>query len=985
MQGKGIIKALFAVLILVTLYQVLLWFQTNKVEKAGERLCSDSTEASCYSEYLDSVSNANVFEIPLIRKFTYSDLKSQQIGLGLDLKGGMSATLQVDLQEHLRKVADKKEGEDPIFDQALANTQSRMASVQSDFLTVFAQEWDAVSGGRKLGDVFSFNDKYSGEITLNSSTAEVVDVLREDTKDVVKQTYNMLLQRIDKLGVVQPNLTLDESRDLIMAELPGIENPTRAEGMLETTAKLEFWKTYDVSTMFKGLQEYNEELKKAERDTTMNDSLFALQAGPLFETVRPTGFPGPIVGLVDKNKVDKAMEYLNSPNIKRYIPADAVFKLGRKTIEDADGNPTQDYQVYVIKAGYDGEAPLKGDIVRSAGVQTDPQSGTGVSVQMQGDGPTIWCEMTTEAYQKKSNIAIALDDAVVSAPGVNDGPICGGSTFISGGFTVQEAGDLADILEIGSLPAAPKIIQKASVGPTLGKENIQTSITAIIVGFILVLLFMIAYYSGSGIVSILALLANIVFIFAGLSSQGAVMTLPGIAGIVLTIGMAVDANVIIYERIREELRNDKSLLLAIKDGFRHSYSAIIDANVTTLLTAFVLSYFGMGPVKGFAVVLIWGVIMSVITAVLLGRLIIDWWTISKQKNLSFSMGWSERLFTDLKVDWIGKRKMAYAFSGIVIGMGILSMVFQGFDLGVDFAGGHNYTVEFPQGTNVDTDKIKQALSGPFGGEPIVKTFDNTSNRFAITTKYGTTLTDVEDVSKEVMNKLHEGINALAGGNVDREAFENPKSDGAKIITSNIVGPTIADDIRTSSIKATLAALLLIFLYIFIRFRKWQFSLGAVAALFHDVLFTLGIFSMGWKLGLFSMEIDQAFIAAILTVVGYSINDTVVVFDRIREYINTYSGKSKTELINAAVSSTVSRTVITSLTTLFVILILFIFGSGSIKGFAFALLIGVIIGTYSSIFIATPIVHDTTSELKATEKKKQEGSTLARKKAINTRP
>jgi SecD/SecF fusion protein len=983
MQGKGIIKALFAVLILVTLYQVLLWFQTNKVEKAGERQCNG--DSSCYSEYLDSVSNVNVFQIPLIRKFTYSDLKGQQIGLGLDLKGGMSATLQVDLQEHLRKVADKKKGDDPVFDQALANTQSKMASVQSDFLTVFAQEWDAIAGGRKLGEIFSFNDKYSGDITLSSTTAEVVDVLREDTKNVVKQTYNMLLQRIDRSGLIQPNLTLDESRELIMAELPGVENPRRAEELLTGTAKLEFWKTYDVSTLFKGLQEYNEELKKAERDSIMDDSTFALQAGPLFETIRPSGFSGPIFGLVNKNKVGKAMEYLNSPNIKRYIPADAVFKIGRKTIEDADGNSTQDYQVYVIKAGYDGEAPLKGDIVRSASVQTDPQSGTGVSVQMQGDGPTIWCEMTTEAFQNKSNIAIALDDEVVSAPSVTDGPICGGTTFISGGFTVQEAGDLADILEIGSLPAAPKIIQKASVGPTLGKENIKTSVTAIIVGFILVLLFMIAYYSGSGIVSILALLANIVFIFAGLSSQGAIMTLPGIAGIVLTIGMAVDANVIIYERIREELRNDKSLLLAIKDGFRHSYSAIIDANVTTLLTAAVLSYFGMGPVKGFAIVLIWGVIMSVITAVLLGRLIIDWWTIDKQRNLSFSMGWSEKMFANLDIDWMGKRKFAYAFSAIVIGMGLISMYFQGFDLGVDFAGGHNYTVEFPAGTDVDTDKIKKALTAPFNGnEPIVKTFDGTNNRFAITTKYGTLL-EGDSISERVMDKLHAGINTLAGGNVNREAFENPIGTGARVITSNIVGPTIADDIRDSSIKATLAALLLIFLYIFIRFRKWQFSLGAVAALFHDVLFTLGIFSMGWKLGLFSMEIDQAFIAAILTVVGYSINDTVVVFDRIREYINTYSGKTKTELINAAVSSTVSRTVITSLTTLFVILILFVFGSGSIKGFAFALLIGVIIGTYSSIFIATPLVHDTTSELLATEKKKEEGSTLARKKAINVRP
>ncbi len=978
MQGKGIVKALFAILLLVTVYQVVLWFQTNRVEKRGMAGCDN--DMACYSEYLDSVSSVPVWSIPLIREFTYSDLKKQQIGLGLDLKGGMSAVLQVDLKEHLRKVADKKEGEDPMFDQALENAQNRLASVQSDFLTVFGQEWDAISNGRSLGDVFSFNNSYSDKINIKSSTAEVLDVLRDDTKDVVNQTYNMLIQRIDKLGVVQPNLTLDANRDLILAELPGVENPQRARDLLTTTAKLEFWKTYDFNDVYQGLSSYDEEYKPApevDSNGVTIDSVTVAQ-GPLTELMSLGGF-GPVIGVVNKGKRKSLKELFKKEELKRFVPNDVLFKIGNKPVVDNEGNQTMNYQVYAIKGGFDGEAPLKGDIVRNATVETNPQDGTGVSVQMQGNGPQIWCEMTTEAYNDKSNIAIVLDDEVVSAPGVNNGPICGGNTFISGGFTVQEAGDLASILEIGALPAEPKIIQEARVGPTLGKENISRSINALIIGFALVLFFMILYYKGAGIVSILALFANIIFIFAALSNAGAIMTLPGIAGIVLTIGMAVDANVIIYERIREELRNDKSLLLAIKDGFSHSYSAIIDANITTLLTAAVLSYFGMGPIKGFAVVLIIGVIMSVITAVLLGRLIIDWWTADKKKDIGFSMGWSERLFTNLKTDWLGKRKMAYAFSGVVIIAGLVSIFTQGFDLGVDFTGGFNYTVEFEDGKNVGTEDIKTALTPAFDGmEPIVKAFDGSSNRFAITTKYGNDLTG-NDVAAKVMDRLHQGINGLVGGDLDRDEFENPEYAKTKVTTSNIVGPTIADDIRTSSIYATVVALLLIFLYIFIRFRKWQFSLGAVAALFHDVLFTLSIFSLCWKFMPFSMEIDQAFIAAILTVVGYSINDTVVVFDRIREYINTYTSKSKTELINAAVSSTVSRTVITSLTTLFVILMLFIFGSGSIKGFAFALLIGVIIGTYSSIFIATPIVHDTTSELKAKENKK-ESSTLTRKKA-----
>ncbi len=1015
MQGKGIIKALLIILLLVTAFQGLLWFQTNRVENKGHNLCQDSENPNCYADYLDSISDKTIWSIPLMKDYTYSDLKGQQMGWGLDLKGGMSAVLQVDLKEYLRKQAGKKEGEDPIFDQALANAQGRLASVQTDYLSVFGEEWDKVSNGRKLGEVFSYSGTYTDKINLNSQTQEVINVLREDATGVVKQTYNMLLQRIDKLGVVQPNITLDEARDLILVELPGIENPVRARKMLESTAELEFWKTYNINDVFRGFNQYDEELKKILRDTNTVETVEYIEVdstfekkdengvvvkdslgNPIMETVKVQkastnldnrgpllkyfnpGGGGAIVGSADKKDLDRISALFARDEMRKFFPSDVAFKWGMKPSEDEDGVPTNSHYLYAIKT-LNSEAPLKGDIVRSASTYTDPQNGqVAVSLDMQGDGPRVWGELTKEAFQKgQAPIAIALDGEIVSAPSVNE-PILNGSSRISGGFTVQEADDLSNILEIGALPAKPRIIQEARVGPTLGAENIRTSIMALIIGFILVLLFMVAYYGGGGIVSILALLANIIFIFAALSSMGNVLTLPGIAGIVLTIGMAVDANVIIFERIREELRNDKSLLLSIKDGFHHSYSAIIDANVTTLLTAAVLFYFGLGPIKGFATVLIVGVIMSLITAVLLGRMIIDWWTVEKKRDMSFSMGWSENLFANLNIDWLSKRKISYAISGVIIIAGLISMFTRGFDLGVDFSGGYNYTVEFPQGVNVSTDDIKQALAGPFEGTPTVKTFDGAANRYAVTTKYMVGSNE-EGVSDKVFAKLHEGINKLSP--VKLVDFQNAESSGVRVTTSNIVGPTIADDIRNSSIKATIAALLLIFLYIFFRFRKWQFSLGAVAALFHDVLVTLALFSLLWGIAPWSLEIDQAFIAAILTVVGYSINDTVVVFDRIREFMNTYAGRTKEEIINMAVSSTVSRTIITSLTTLFVIMMLFIFGSGSIKSFAFALMVGVIVGTYSSIFIATPVMNDTTDELKATEKAKT-SSTLARKKVAN---
>jgi SecD/SecF fusion protein len=600
------------------------------------------------------------------------------------------------------------------------------------------------------------------------------------------------------------------------------------------------------------------------------------------------------------------------------------------------------------------EAPVSGDQVVAAAAEPDPiTKETGVTLRMDKNGAKAWAEMTTKAAQDNNRqVAILLDDEVVSAPSVNE-PITGGNTQITGNFNIQEAQDLANILEIGKLPAETKIISEALVGPSLGKENISKSINSLVIGFLIVMAFMFLYYSSAGIMSIISLFLNIFFIFGTLASFGTVLTLPGIAGIVLTIGMAVDANVIIYERIREELAEGKALLTAISEGFRQSYSAIIDSNVTTLLSAFMLSYFGLGPIKGFAVVLIIGILSSMFTAVLVSRLLIDWWT-GKGKDLQFSNSFSKSAFSSINVDWMGKRKIAYLFSGILVLLSLVSIFTRGFEFGVDFKGGYSYNIQFSESVNPE-DLRKELTTAFYGNTPVVKSIDS-ENSLNVVTSYMIDSGD-ENASQKVLERLFAGVNTLSGNNLDIANFSNPEGTGTHVVSSSQVGPTVAEDIKSSSFQAALFALALIFLYIFIRFSKWQYSAGAVIALFHDTIITLGVFSALHGILPFSMEVDQAFIAAILTVIGYSINDTVVVFDRIREMMGIYVKRSRHEVINKAINNTLSRTTLTSLTTLFVVIVLFLFGGSSIKGFSFAILFGITIGTYSSIFIASPLMSD----------------------------
>ena len=1027
MQGKGVVKFFLVVMTLVCLVQYLLILPTRKVEKQADAVAMEAAanitnerdartaSKAARAAYLDSMSSEEIFSIPLIKKYTYEELKRQQLAFGLDLKGGMSVTLQVDLRDFIRIMSN--DSRDPTFIQALDNADAALRSAQSDYVTLFANEFQKIAGEKTLASIFSRNPALREDINFETTDAQVINLLRTRADETVDLTFKRLRDRIDKLGVVQPNISLDAARDLIIVELPGIDNPERARNMLQSAAKLEFWEVYRVSdpNLLQAFIDADARLKRLEegdttsldtpvKDEIILDSIYTptldslgnatgdstlqviertqpndplADSGPLLRALQLNlgnqegmiSFPLSVMGVTDKNKRDQVMGYLERPEIKRLFPQDVKFLWSQKPVKDyISGEMTNQYSLYAIKKrrGTD-DPPLAGDHVTRATSQPDPTTQeVMVNLSMDNQGARMWGEMTTKAAQDNNReIAIALDDEVVSAPQVNE-PITTGDSRISGDFSIQEGQDLANILQIGKLPAKPKIIQENTVGPSLGAENISRSLNSLLIGSILLLIFMIFYYGTAGIVSIVALIANLFFIFGALASYGTVLTLPGIAGILLTIGMAVDANVIIYERIREELRAGKSTLIAITDGFKNSYSAIIDANVTTILVAFVLVYFGMGPIKGFAVVLIIGVIFSLFTAVLFTRLLIDWWT-GGGRNISFWTGASESLFANLDIDWLGKRKVAYVVSGVIIVAGLISFATRGFDLGVDFKGGYSFQVQFDDNVNVDAATLRTELETAFGSTPVVKPVD-TENTFSVVTDYLID-SDDEDAQNQVMATLHEAL-APQLGNVPFEDFIDGDATGSHVISYSKVGPTIADDIKETSVYATIFALLLIFLYIFIRFSKWQYSMGAVAALFHDTLVVLSVFSLLWNVVPWSLEIDQAFIAALLTVIGYSINDTVVVFDRIREFLNTYSKKSKTEVINMAINSTVSRTVITSFTTLLVVTILFVFGGSSIKGFAFALLVGIIVGTYSSIFVATPIVHDLTGEMVAKEVKKK---------------
>jgi SecD/SecF fusion protein len=990
---------------IVTLYQFLLTIPTRNVEKKADayalKASSKVSAANQASElkraraaYLDSMSTEVVFDLKGLKKYTYQDLKGQQLAMGLDLKGGMSVVLQVDLEGFISSLASNPNNDE--FERALKKATQDQKATQDNYVTLFARAYDEISGGKPLANLFSRTDALKEDIKSGDPNAKVISVLKEKSNQTAELTFRLLKERIDKLGVTGPNVSLDNARALILVELPGIDNPQRARTFLQSAARLEFWNIYRLSDpinpnassskqIIEGFIAANEALAKtmgtgktrpdsiglvkvdslgnalAKKDWKWDSIVQRPADNPLLELlqVNTQGTAPALMGYAEKNKRELIDTLLKRPEAAAQFPRDLVFAWSKAPINDpTTKKPTNVYELYALKKeGNRIEAPLNGDHVVQAYEDSDQNTGKiVVSLRMDGEGAKTWAAMTTKAAQASNReIAIVLDDEVISCPSVNE-PITGGSSQISGNFTLEEAKDLSNLLEVGKLPAETRIIQESIIGPSLGKENISKGFSTLLITFLAILAFMIAYYAGGGIVAILALIINIFLLVGAMSSLGTVLTLPGIAGIVLTIGMAVDANVIIYERIREELRAGLGLKDAIQAGFKHAARAIIDGNLTTFIVGIALATFGLGPIKGFAVVLMLGISTTLFTGILVTRMMIEYWTETRGKSMSLSYPWSSNVLLNRNVNWMGIRKISYAISGVLVAISIIAILVRGFDLGVDFKGGYSFNVQFA-GKSVDAEALRQALTTEFGSAPVVKSVD-TENTLNVVTSYLIDDTG-EDAQDRVTAKLFAGVNTLAGGNLQLENFQDPAGTGTHITTASKVGPTIADDIQRSSWKAGLFGLIGIFLYIFLRFSKAKYGWGGIIALIHDAMIALGAFALFHGILPFNMEIDQAFIAAILTLLGYSINDTVIVFDRIREYIHKFPTMKKHDLINAAINSTLSRTIITSMTVFITVLILFIFGGSSIKGFAFAMMLGVLFGTYSSIFIASPIVADLT--------------------------
>ncbi|CAI8246326.1 MAG: Uncharacterised protein [Flavobacteriales bacterium] len=815
----------------------------------------------------------------------------------------------------------------------------------------------------------------SDDINFNMNDDEVQPIIRRKIDASIVSAFEVLRKRIDKFGVTQPNIQRLGNSGRILVELPGARDVERVKNLLQSTAQLEFWETASNQSYGAFLAQANELLKTVvasqkeeavtEETSDIDDLLSDVSAqqdsistvvNPIYDYVKGAGYSGgPVLLQVDAKDQPILEEYLNRSDVRALLPADLRFTKFLWGIPDAQ---TAIVDLYVVNANRANEPPLSGSVIVDAAQTYDQLGAPAVSMQMNGKGARIWEDMTGKAFREGSNIAIVLDDVVYSAPGVSKGAIAGGRSEISGQFSLNEAIDLANVLRAGKLPAAAEIIQSEIVGPSLGQEAIESGINSFVIALLLVLAWMIFYYGRAGFYADMALTLNIILIFGILAGLGAVLTLPGIAGIVLTIGMSVDANVLIFERIREELAKGKGQKQAVSDGFKNALSSILDANITTGLTAFILFIFGTGPIKGFATTLLIGIATSLCTAIFVTRLLVDG-RLSKGYSLEFATKATKNLFRNLAITFLKKRTIAYVISGALITIGVFSLFTKGLNQGVDFVGGRSYTVRFEQAVNPSD---AQAQLASLLGSAEAKTFGE-DNQLKITTNYKVDVEGIE-VDNEIQEALYGGLSTYLPQNLSYDDFVNGAEDKQVGIMSSIkVGPTIADDIKKNSFLAVFGSLIVVFLYILLRFRKWQYSLGAVAAVFHDVLIVLGVFSVTYTFMPFSMEINQAFIAAVLTVIGYSLNDTVVVFDRIREFTRLHTSWESTKTVNSALNSTLSRTINTSLTTLVVLLAIFIFGGEAIRGFMFALIVGVLVGTYSSLFIATPVMFDTSKKSK----------------------
>ncbi|MCX6257645.1 MAG: protein translocase subunit SecDF [Bacteroidia bacterium] len=1000
MQNKGAIRLLAILLALVSIYQLSFTFFTKRVEKEAVKYSKGDPKKE--KIFLDSISGETVYNFLWLKKFTYKDCKEREVNLGLDLKGGMNVTLEVSLIDVIRSLANYSP--DPTFNKALVLATKYQLTSRVDYVTLFGKAFHDIDPNAKLASIFS-TVELKDVINYNSTDEEVMTFLKKETANAIDNTYNILRNRIDRFGVAQPNIQRLQTTGRILVELPGVKEPERVRKLLQGTASLEFWETFDNQEIYQTLLAVNKKikelkktqearmdsisgignkietagkklagkkvakkdtsaslldsLKKNEKDSTGKDSSKTNPENvkrdyPLFSVLTPNTTrdgqlqKGAAIGISHFKDTTKVNAYFRIPQIKELLPRNLKMLWTVKPIDKA-GNY---FQLIAIKVNSrDNKAPLEGNVVTDARAEySQTGSNAEVAMGMNSEGAKIWARLTKENVGKQ--IAIVLDDYVYSYPVVQS-EIKGGRSSITGNFTIAEAKDLANVLKSGKLPAPAKIIEESVVGPSLGKEAIHAGLLSFILALIGVLLYMSLYYNGAGHVADIALFANVFFLFGVLASIGAVLTLPGVAGIVLTLAMAVDSNVIIYERMREEFRAGKGLQLVVKDGFWHAYSAIIDGHVTTILTGIVLFLFGSGPIQGFATTLIIGLILSLFSSIFIARLLFEW-MLTRRMNITLGNRITINAFTKTKIPFIEIRKTMYVLSGIVIGIGIISLFVRGLSYGIDFTGGRTYVVRFDK--DVRTSDVRESLAKVMGEAPEVKTF-GPNNQVKITTNY---LMKQETINSDslVEVKLYDGVKQFYRTPISYENFVS-HTDNKLLgrLSSQKVGPTIALDLIRQAFLAVFFGLIIIFIYITFRFKDWQFGLGGVISLAHDSMVVITMFTLFHGILPFSLEVDQSFIAAILTVIGYSIMDTVIIFDRIREYRGLHPKWDLKTNIDLAINSTLGRTINTSGITIVVLLIIFIFGGEVLRGFIFALLVGVVVGTYSSVFNATPVAYD----------------------------
>ena len=976
MQNKGLIKFFAILFALVSIYQLSFTFISNGIQNDAKAFAKGNQQKEV--DYLNDLKNKNVFSLFGLVDYTYADVSGKQINKGLDLEGGINVILQISVKDVLKGLAN--DSKNPIFNKSLEDAKTIQKGNQS-YLDAFYEAFEANSKGTvKLADPSIFaNRNLSDQINFNMTDAQTKKVINKKVDESVESAFEVLRKRIDKFGVTQPNIAKLGQTGRILVELPGAKDVDRIKLLLQRTAQLEFWETYKIDEIGSFLMAANDVLKKSETavapkdvKTATPDSLTAMLTDKSKDTVadKKGSNPildkfvaqggGPVLGIVSVKDTAKINSYFKRADVRALIPADkrfVKFVWGKPTTtkDEKTKKDVETFELYALKGNKDNAAPLSGGVITDARDTFDQLGKPAVSMQMNGQGAKKWEELTGNAFTTKGYIAIALDDVVYSAPGVSSGPIAGGRSEISGNFDVAETKDLANVLRAGKLPARAEIVQSEVVGPSLGEKAIHAGFISSIVGFLLVFLWMVFYYGRAGWYANIALLVNLLFLFGILASLGAVLTLPGIAGIVLTLGTAVDANIIIYERAKEELREGKTLSDAVKTsyGWKGAMRSIIDANVTHVLTGAILFIFGTGPIQGFATTLLIGIFTSLFTSIFIARIFIDR-DVANNKDLTFSTPLTKNWFTGFHFDFVGMKKWTYLFSSIVVVVSLVSIFFvNGLDEGVDFVGGRTFQVKFEK--TIEPTLISEELSKEFGTAVEAKVFGD-DDQLKLTTKY-----KIKEESAGVDKEVNEKLFKVLGKhytNMTYDKFIN-SYDGKQlgVLQASKVGAAISEDIKTNSYWAVLGAMLVVGLYLVISFRKWQYSLGAIAAVFHDVIFVLGLYSLLYKVMPFHMEMDQHFIAAILTVIGYSMNDTVIVFDRIREFLGGNTKGHFKDVVNASINSTLSRTLNTSLMMILVLLTMFLFGGESIRGFIFAMLVGIIVGTYSSLFIATPVLVD----------------------------